>query len=259
MAEEIPRRMKRFYRKGRVPPQGTEDTGFELDEAVYAKPRREDSQKVSKEITQQLVLNEVKLFKKEHKRLPKKEEYDKIAESIYTQLKDKEKRKKILERLDRLKPKKSPAQKAGARGKRSASGKKAGLKGKDNAFAEMQAAAKGLSQKDVQDMSVQDLFSNARSGKKAPGSEKGKFSLGEMPKFEEKTDGDFSLEGLSSLDDHGSKPSGSTCPNCGKPTDEIVFCSECGTAFCEKCTKRVSTQGSVRTLVCPGCGKKTKK
>ena len=257
--------MQRFQRQGIEMPQENISEGIKLDEAVYTEPKPEKKQEVSKQITMQLALDEVQRFKKEHKRMPKKEEYDKIAESIYTQLKDKEKRKKILERLDRLGPKESPAERAKARKKH---GKGKGPAGdKAAAFAELHAAAKelnqketiGANQKELQNMSVQDLFSDAKQSKKTVGNEEDEFSLGAMSKFEGKAEDEFSLGELSSIEEPESQAKGNKCPKCGNLTDDIIFCSECGTAFCEKCAKRVSTQGAVKTFVCPDCGKKTKK
>lgn len=250
MAEEIPRRLRRFYRKGTLPPQGFGDEEIVLDSSSYAKPRHDENQKVSKEITMQLALNEVQEFKKKYKRMPKKEEYDKIAESIYTQLKDKEKRKKILERLDRLKQKQTHEK------RERMPGKKDSEQDKETALAELQAAAKRLGQEDLEDMSVKDLLSDSKAPN--PQTEK-EFGLGEMSKFEGKAEDEFSLGELSSIDTQEPKEIQGKCPKCGNMTNDVIFCPECGTAFCEKCAKETTKQGNVTITVCPSCGKKNKK
>jgi len=254
MGDNVPRRMRRFYRKGEVPPDsaGFGDMEIELDDPSYMAREQDKRQEIGQEITMHLALDEVQKFKEQHKRLPKKEEYDKIAESIYTQLKDQAKRRKIVERYER--------KEAGKKGKAG----KHGLSRKDKAaaFAELKKAASGINQpsgfnegadlstdlnepaalnnKDLKDLSVEDLFGE---GKKKQGKASGD---------------DFSLEGLSGLGGPAEKE-GSNCPNCQAPAEEVIFCPECGSAFCEKCAKKVEKLGNVRTIVCPSCGTKIKK
>ena len=240
-----PRRLRRFKRRGELP-SDLED--IELGESV---PRQRGKKGVDKEIATQLALDEVQRFKQKHQRLPKKKEYDSIAESIYAQLKDKEKRKKIMQRLERKKGS-TPSERAGqrkvGRRKRRRPGEEAAAGAKESAFAELQRAAKGLSEEEIKGMSVEDLFD--KEEKKA-----GKKPVAKQGEAEE----EFSLGGLTDLEESSVKEEQQKCPQCGAQEAEIIFCPECGTAFCERCSKRVERLGKVRTLVCPGCGKKIKK
>lgn len=241
----VPRRLRRFKRSGELP-SDLED--IELGESV---PRQPGKGEAEKEIATQLALDEVQRFKQKHQRLPKKDEYDSIAESIYAQLKDKEKRKKIMQRLGRRKEV-TPSERAGQRkvGRREwrQPGEEAAAGTKERAFAELQRAAKGLSEKEIRGMSVEDLFDKEeKAGEKKPVAKQGE------------VEEEFSLGALTGLEESSGKEEQQLCPQCGAQEAEIIFCPECGTAFCERCSKRVESLGNVRTLVCPGCGKKIKK
>ena len=260
MGEKVPRRMRRFYREGKAPEAGKD---IELGEMVLEGPETDEKAKVNKEITMQLALNEVEKFKKEHKRLPKKDEYDKIAESIYSQMKDKEERKKALKRLERNAPKEKRARPERERGR--AAEKDRGDIRKQAAFSQMQQAAKGMSEKDIKGMSVQDLFGEGESKKEGAKALEDEFGLG-TPKKGAGQNGlglgqendEFSLGELTDLNQPEEK-SGQKCPKCGKPAENIIFCPECGTAFCENCAKKVGMQGKAKIITCPECGHKIKK
>jgi len=119
MGERIPRRLKRFNREGVEPTKeamkGINENKFfydsEQNESKASEKKNLMSSKemlgekssgkevlgkesTSKEIATELALEEVQRFKDKHQRLPEKEEYESISESIYAQLKDKEQRKK---------------------------------------------------------------------------------------------------------------------------------------------------------------------
>ncbi len=236
----VPRRLRRFQRSGELP-SDLED--IELGETALKKPGKKE---VDKEIATQLALDEVQRFKQKHQRLPKKDEYDSIAESIYAQLKDTEKRKRIMQRLERKKGR-AWQRKAGRRERRQP-GEKAAAGAKESAFAELQRAAKGLSEKEIKGMSVEDLVGG-------DGQVEGKKPAAKQGESEE----EFSLGGLTDLEESVGKEEEQKCPKCGANAPEIIFCPECGTAFCEKCSKRLERLGKIRTMVCPGCGKKIKK
>ncbi len=49
------------------------------------------------------------------------------------------------------------------------------------------------------------------------------------------------------------------CDNCKKRVERKFFCPDCGTQFCEKCAKKVAKVGDKLEVECPSCGKKMKK
>jgi len=267
MGERIPRRLRRFERKGEIMPN-QEVQEMDYGETSLARPMREEvpqpvgpeeRKEVSKEITMQLALEEVEKFKVTHKRLPKKAEYDKIAESIYSQLRDKEQRKKAAERFDR----KSPGAKKTSKERRSHGRKKTGGSQtlKESAFAELKSAAMGEtaipdSKHGIADLSVADIFGTEKeTGKKPRKNMEDEFSLSGLEGTAGKED-EFSLGGLSDLEQ--GKGEGK-CPNCKAPTEDIVFCPECGTAFCDKCAKNLEVLGKTKIYTCPSCDKKIKR
>jgi hypothetical protein len=235
--EDIPRRLRRFSRKQQPVSQarGSIDFGDAL-KAEDLERRKE----VNKQITMQLALDEVERFKERHKRLPKKKEYDRIAESIYKQLKDEKKRKRLLERHEKKAGRKAREKRYGKKQGKKEPGTSGGkqFKLKENAFAELKNAAKGISTKEIEGMKVEDLFGTEKKEKKN--------ALGD----------EFSLEGMSDLDS-GTEENGG-CPKCGNRTEDIAFCPECGTAFCENCAKSVKKVGNSKSLTCPKCGNKVK-
>lgn len=256
MAKRVPRRMRRFEREGELPPQEDVETDVEFEEAVYSRPKPKKRKEVNKEITMQLALDEVQRFKEEHKRLPRKGEYDRIAESIYGQLRDERKKKKLLKRLERRRPG-DLADREG-KGKHKRIQKRGGKARKKSAFAAMQRAAEGLSEEEAEDMeeeplseeeikgmSVEDLFAgegkSEKAGKKKPSEDE--FGLGSLTGFGEEKEEEFK----------------NNCPNCGLVTEDVIFCPECGTAFCENCAKKVEKVGKFKTIVCPSCKKRIKK
>lgn len=265
MGNDVPRRMRRFYRQGVEPP--VEEKGMSADEIPFDSVSSEPAEKG--DIAKALALNEVERFKEEHKRLPKKEEYDQIANSIFSQLRDREQRKKVIEMLERKSERRIAAAaekevRGGAEGKKESKGridrkKERALRhartvqgtpaGKADAVSSEPAAGNdfesgSLIEKELKGLSVEDLFSD----EKKQGKEK---------KDLEVLEGEFNLEGMEDMGE--GKGGQENCPKCGKPTGEIIFCPECGAAFCEKCAKSVEVVGNARNIVCPGCGKKIKK
>lgn len=43
------------------------------------------------------------------------------------------------------------------------------------------------------------------------------------------------------------------CPNCKTPTNDLVFCPECGTGFCPNCAKQAKKVGDRIHYTCPSC------
>ncbi len=265
MGKRVPRRLQRFNREGIAP---TKEAMKGLDENKFSyNPKAEKKMAVgkertatSKEIATELAMEEVQLFKEKHKRFPEKKEYESISESIYAQLKDKEKRKKAIERLERKRGR--GAKEKAVEGKEKSKRKRHIRPGhekkpeeekgisapkEEKEFLAPEETKGTLSDEEIKGMSVEDLFSSNKKGK-------GSGELGEL----EKIGGDeFSLEGLENMEEK--QAASNKCPKCGAETETVVFCPECGTAFCEKCAKKVEVLGKVKTFVCPNCGKKIKK
>jgi DNA-directed RNA polymerase subunit RPC12/RpoP len=95
-------------------------------------------------------------------------------------------------------------------------------------------------------MSVQDLFGTEKKVQK---------------KAAKPAEDEFSLGGLTDLEAGQETEEGqqNKCPKCGTVEAMVIFCPECGTAFCENCAKRVQAMGKTKTFVCPSCKAKIKK
>ncbi len=230
MAEKIPRRLKRFHRKGQRLRETVTEEG--VAETLFAQmPKKPAAEEADKEITMHLTLEEVRKFKAEHKRYPKKQEYDQIAESIYLQLKDKERRERIYRKLERQR------KKSGKRRKGKEKEEEPAQEAVEEPAAEEQKAS--LKEEEIKGLSVEDLFATEKKKgeKKEPGLE---------------------LEEEFSLPELGEEKGEEKCPNCGKEGSNILFCPECGTAFCQQCAKGTEKIAGALQLVCPVCGKKVR-
>ena len=230
MGKKTPRRLKRFARQGIEP---SDEAMGGLDENMFSYspnqkgPKPEEKRATSKEIAAELAREEVQKFKEKHKRFPEKKEYNSISESIYAQLKDKKKRKKAIERLERKR-----GSKIGEPEKKGKIKRKHGrpVRGKERdekrIFKMPESRERGsLSSEEIKGMSVEDLFSSEKI-------EKEKGEPGELEKIGGE---EFSLEGLEDLE--GKTGTLNKCQKCGTESKSIIFCPECGTAFCEKCAK----------------------
>lgn len=258
MGNNIPRRLQRFQRKA--------DNGEELpEEALFELQAQEEEstgrgalasgpgQDNSKKKTMELALKEVKRFKSTHKRLPKKEEYDSIAESIYAQLKEQEEKERILRKMDRIQNKTSRKRPRRPRGRARPEEKE------EPAPADPKAplASKSLEKKpapsaleSVKGLDVGDLF--GKSAKKPGAKEEGDFGELTGLDFGEDTE-------LKSLGGEEKSGGANACPNCKKAADSIIYCPGCGTAYCAACAKSVEKLADRTKFTCPKCGKSIEK
>ncbi|MDD5163659.1 MAG: hypothetical protein PHD95_05640 [Candidatus ainarchaeum sp.] len=269
MAEEIPRRMKRFYRK----PE-TEEAAFgnydstETREPVQKAEKKDIKDLILEDINAQekkspkameIAVGQVSEFKAKHNRLPSPDEYDQIAENIFGQLKEKEESQKFSEAKGReikriptiaqgnQQAAEQPSQQAQRRGRTKAE-RMAAKTG--TGFEEGQQAAQesSLNQSELKKLEIKDLL-------KEDSDELKEFEEGnEEENSESEESKEFNLSELGNEEETGEEK----CPNCGKTTEEIIFCPECGSAFCEQCAK-IERIGSEKKIVCPKCGKTTKK
>lgn len=254
MAEDIPRRLQRFYRG-----QGENESGKAthaekgMAESLFQQiPREKKKGKMGKELAKHLALQEVKKFKAKHKRYPKKQEYEDIAESIYQQLHDAEERERLAEKLSRQKERKErkgerrKGKERGRRGRgrhrkqegKEEEGEKPEEKPESQELPEGKAQQAQAKAEELGNLSISDVFGEKKKGTAAPGSE---------------SEDEFSLSGLSL--GGGEEAEEEKCPRCGKP-GKAVFCPSCGTAFCSKCAKGKEKTGKKVSLICPECGKK---
>ncbi|MDD2531661.1 MAG: zinc ribbon domain-containing protein [Candidatus ainarchaeum sp.] len=270
--EEMPRRLARFYRKqnnsnqtnynegysytepnqpqrhsnkneeknyldqqnlgtsNKIPTMDYEDVDFEMD-----KKNREEIQKIrEKNLVEKLALEEIAKFKVQNNRMPSQKEEEQIAENLFKQLKDN--------------PTETQNQRTHFKRGRNSNTSKETI---DSIPGEELESINPIEEDSLtNNNSVKDLFKE--DAKKSSNTEKDDFDLGisdldgeEGFDSKETTELD-SIKELSLEDE-------STCPNCKKPTEKIIYCPKCGTAFCLNCTKTIGNE-----KFCPKCGVKIK-
>jgi len=293
----VPRRLKRFYRNGTEPPSGTQDSNrvqaeedvgrssMELDMEDTAPSGRKLLKKLpgmdyddlpqfidesnyhameaaeQRDLEQKIALTEIEKFKRENKRLPSKEEAAKLAENIYSQLKDTAPEEAYPE----------AAQKSASEGTAPITRHQRGRAGRNtppSAGPQSPPSFGAGIQKDTQTQSqnpisldMKKLLQDSTPNQRESGIDK-EFDLGlgddsnsasagesvsDLDDIEKLEDlGDFNLE--------GPKKAPLLCPSCGKEAVKTIFCPKCGNAFCDKCAK--NKKGN--EVTCPKCGTKTK-
>lgn len=207
-----------------------------------------------------LALEEIERFKEKNKRMPSKEEAERIAESIYNQLKE--------SNVEELYPNEEGAGTEGggrttgrqnwrdrrARRERK-KGEAAGDASPEEKIPEMKAPAPAEPIKDIKALLEDESFDiggrkNLKNKKSAAENE---FSLGEG--FDDETDNlniEEEPEEINPVEKLEKK--GDVCPNCKAKTEKIIYCPKCGKAYCSKCASSFS-EGKYS---CPSCGAKTK-
>ncbi len=250
MGEDVPRRLKRFQRQDGAQdeelidfgePSRAQEPNEDIGESLYEQSKNTKEEQKNK--TMKIALTEVKKFKDEHKRLPTKNEYDEIAESIFNQLKEKEDREKAQLRAERkTAPRKRPERKRGGR--------------KEEAEAEPEPLAEPAKKDKVSSvlgelkgMDVGDLFGEGKKSAKKKAGGQGEEELGELEGLAFEGEDKFSMEGFDGETD--SKP---VCPNCKAPATDIIYCPGCGAAYCAKCAKKVEELAGKKKYFCPKCG-----
>lgn len=250
MAERVPRRMKRFYRQQDQPQTDNENYSsenysekedylnteshlpsmdyedLEIDEKNYQEIKKIEQMNLEEKLT----LLEVQKFKKEKKRLPNKEEAEQIADNLYTQFKNSEETATKEES-----PRSSRERRRRERTKHEKNEESADIPEEIN-----------VPQEPINtNANIKDLFSDTETiGKKKKGDD---FDLGiDLDASEENDDLD-ELKEIKTL-------TGDECPNCEQEHEKTIYCSSCGTAYCEKCAKGKDANG----YACPKCGTKNK-
>lgn len=262
----------------------TEETGAKFREIVDKKIQKILSKKIPEprylskktveEKTDRLALSEMQRFRKEHERAPTRQELERIAESVYLQVKQEAQKKEVH---SRHKSRKSfLEQRKKRRGKKEEQVNESGLsiaeqrrerrlkrmgKKEDKKIEDEKGGfepeigekpQESISvKKELEGMDVSDIFSEKKESLE-PDDVIGEDDFGDLEK---------ELSGLSKGDDLVSKEMStekSKCPNCKTFTQDLVFCPECGTAFCSHCAKKVESLGEQTKFTCPKCKKSFK-
>jgi hypothetical protein len=84
-------------------------------------------------------------------------------------------------------------------------------------------------------------------------SAKDEFDLGFEDDFSEKNINDFS-DNDEELKEIAEDKESETCPNCKREAEKLIYCPKCGLAYCKSCAKEIIG----REVICPKCGTKTK-
>jgi hypothetical protein len=256
MTEAVPRRLKRFYRDAkekkvkqeeevrkenegyagfgyeenqdekksdlqRIPSMDYEDLEVEADE----KNKKEIEEIQRKRSEEKIALSEIEDFKAKNNRLPNEKEEEMLAQKISPEIKanprEAWKNRRLARRDERMQKKENQQEQAGG----------SDIEGP----APSQETTLNLA-------SVKDLLSDEKNPKSGGEGKEFDLNLGE----EEDKGGE--LEQIAEIDEEGK------CPTCKKSADKLIYCSKCGTAFCNQCSKKSENEEA-----CPKCGTRIKK
>ena len=289
MAEDVPRRMKRFYRENETP----------------------KAEELKKRLTG-MAIKEVDTFREKHSRFPEKEhEIEEISESLFRQLKDElkgneksaekiqeeeigalaesatpgesgsaaENGKTFLERRKERRgrqggnaaaekpgrPENSGSPFAGKHGKRRR-GKIGGEAGAEDesgkGSGEDETAGEESGEEAGMDMpEIPELASESETGENEGVAEGGE-GMESLAGIDELSSLEQDLkEGSDDFDliEKEVQTDSNVCPNCKSKAEQLVYCPQCGTAFCDHCAKKVEVQQEALKYTCPKCGTEFKK
>ncbi|HNV01275.1 MAG TPA: RING finger protein [archaeon] len=286
MSDDVPRRLKRFYRKKEEiekeqnqgyntqnysnPEDNYSNSGFgekydytdsltnesqiqekkqlnripsmDYEDLQINERNARDIEKFQQESQdKELALEEIEKFKRENNRMPTKKETEKIAENLFTQIKN-----NPIDYGDE-EMEQSPRNQ-----------RRHGRRNSNQPTMEEKVASSGAIEENFQkDLggenlgnekdSIKDLFSDKPI---KPLGEKDEFDLGLDSGDEDKN----SLNDDSELEQIDLDKDSEMCPNCKQSADKIIYCPKCGLAYCKSCAKGIIG----KEIICPKCGQKTK-
>ena len=232
--------------------------------------------------TTKLAFGEMQRFKREHDRLPTRQEIDQIADAIYRQIKQEsseplqnaghprhsflEERRQRRQSFDQPNAQGQPPAAKNDSGEGLSPAelrRKSRLdrrRKKTEEEVEPQAGLgpleEGLPKQEKMEtelagMKVSDLLSEEKAQQK-------NISLGADDLFGDSDLGDLekelaSLEGGAGSVSKEIEAGNARCPNCKTRAEDILFCPECGAAFCSHCAKKVENQTDFTNFTCPKC------
>ncbi len=314
MGSDVPRRLRRFYRKGEQNQEQTPEQNYYSNQQVndngadnyepgfnqnYGQAEsfdknnekeksdleriptmdyedlsidernKKDIQRFEKEDSEKrLALEEIEKFKKQNNRMPNKKETEQIAENLFTQIKNN--------------PINYPgAQNVGQsystrRGRnRNESNNDSGLSmeqkmNQTDKLSIAQGTPKSRQRNLNQNIVPQE---NATNELEEMGKENIKDLFDDNPKTKKETKDEFDLgldselsnsditkndleeiEEKDTIEDIVGNKDSEMCPNCKQQTQKIIYCPQCGFAYCKSCAKGI-VDGQA---ICPKCGTKTK-
>jgi hypothetical protein len=257
MTKKIPRRMKRFQRQNDYPNEnyGTNESEkktndysetklptMKYEDVDMSEKNYEEMKKIEQmNLEEKLALLEVKKFKKQNKRLPNKEESEKMADSLYTQFKN---NPEMLEEKNDYDSEKYDESENDDSRKSRRRRRRPERKTRRSKKEEYEPIQEPVITGNIKDMFETETKQNSKE-----------FDIGldlendnELSNIDSKNNSND--EEIKSIEDFDNE----NCPNCGKQTEKIIYCSKCGTAYCKNCSK----ENKGKETTCPKCGTKNK-
>lgn len=232
--------------------------------------------------TTKLAFGEMQRFKRKHDRLPTRQEIDQIADAIYRQIK--QENTEPLQNtghprhsfLEERRQRRQSFDQPNATGVRTAAKNDSGEElnpaklrrqsrldrrrkkttEEDEPQEGMMEQEEGLSKQEKMEtelagMKVSDLLSEEKAPQKNISLEAddllGDSDLGDLEKEL------ASLEGGAGSVSKEIEAGNAKCPNCKTRAEDILFCPECGAAFCSHCAKKVENLKDFTNFTCPKC------
>jgi hypothetical protein len=254
MAKKIPRRMKRFQRQDDYSEENnyksekqtndyseTKLPTMKYEDVDMSERNYEEMKKIEQmNLEEKLALLEVKKFKKQNKRLPNKEESEKMADSLYTQFKN---NPEMLEQQNSNLENDEQEENNSRRGRRRKRPERKSRRSKKEEYEPLQEPVITGNIKDMFETETKQVSNEFDIGLDLENDNE----LSNIGSGDKNVSGDEEIKSIEDFDND-------SCPNCGKQTEKIIYCSKCGTAYCKNCSK----ENNGKETTCPKCGAKNK-